>query len=65
MANEINKDQAKDIDSKSKVLDLQEMDAVDGGLMAWSTTSNNCGGVTKDEWSTESNGCTKTALAVK
>lgn len=61
MTNPTKKDQAAEIDNKSKVLDLQEMDAVDGGLMAWSTTSNNCGGVTADEWSTESNGCPKTA----
>lgn len=57
MTNEIKQDQATD--TKSKVLDLQEMDAADGGAMAWSTSSNNCGSVGSDEWSTSSNGCTK------
>lgn len=65
MTNETKKDQANEIDSKAKVLDLQELDAVDGGAMAWSTESVNCGGVTKDEWSTRSTGCPKTALAVQ
>lgn len=42
---------------KNKVLDLQALIEVDGGLMSWSTASWNCGGVGADEWSTGSGGC--------
>ncbi|MCI2263219.1 hypothetical protein [Xanthomonas indica] len=45
--------------AKMKVLALQELEGVSGGLAAWSTDSINCGGVTKDEWSTASRGCPK------
>ncbi|WP_279361520.1 hypothetical protein [Xanthomonas sacchari] len=43
--------------AKMKVLALQELEGVSGGAAAWSTDSVNCGGVTKDEWSTKSQGC--------
>ena len=42
---------------KNKVLDLQALSEVDGGLMSWSTTSGGCGSVRADEWSTTSDGC--------
>jgi hypothetical protein len=43
--------------SQMKVLGLQELGQVSGGLAAWSTESNNCATVGADEWSTRSNGC--------
>ncbi len=44
-------------DSKTKVLDLQDLGEASGGAMAWSTQSTNCKGVEVGEWSTISDGC--------
>ncbi|GAB2871039.1 hypothetical protein GCM10027277_45510 [Pseudoduganella ginsengisoli] len=50
-------------DTQSKVLDLQELDNVDGGagdageLDAWSTMSRDCRAPAPNEWSTMSSGC--------
>ncbi|MBY0239747.1 MAG: hypothetical protein K2X55_10600 [Burkholderiaceae bacterium] len=58
MANDI-KQQVEN--TKAKVLDLQDLDLVDGGaaqggeLDAWSTISRDC--VRDTEWSTMSEGC--------
>lgn len=43
--------------SKMKVLGLQELGEVSGGLAAWSTESMNCATVDENEWSTRSGGC--------
>ncbi|MCF7751972.1 hypothetical protein KQ945_14525 [Bacillus subtilis subsp. subtilis] len=50
--------------AKMKVLALQELEGVSGGLAAWSTTSEGCNGVTKDEWSTFSKDCLKDANVI-
>jgi len=48
-------------DSKTKVLDLQELGEASGGAQAqpqaWSTRSIDCKGVEQNEWSTLSEGC--------
>ncbi|MEE2023935.1 MULTISPECIES: hypothetical protein [Alkalimonas] len=56
--------------SKMKVLGLQELKQVQGGRTAgdlapaaWSTWSNNCGGVKSNEWSMGSNGCRDKVIA--
>lgn len=56
--------------SKMKVLGLQELKQVNGGRTAgdvapaaWSTWSNDCGGVKSNEWSTRSNGCREEVIA--
>lgn len=46
-----------DIKNMKKVLDLQSLEYVQGGEMAWSTQSVDCGTVGDDEWSTQSKGC--------
>lgn len=52
-----------DLKNMKKVLDLQSLEQVQGGMMAWSTMSENCGTVGANEWSTKSNGCrTRVAL---
>lgn len=47
--------------SKTKVLDLQELDQASGGAAAdqeaWSTMSRDCKAVEVNEWSTVSEGC--------
>lgn len=48
----------------NKILKLQSMSskAAETELAAWSTSSYDCNTVGTDEWSTASNGCTKTQL---
>lgn len=53
-------------DSETFMNDLSDDEmGIQGGLAAWSMTSNGCKTVTHDEWSTTSNGCTReTTLAI-
>jgi len=57
----------KNLNGMMKVLDLQTLASVEGaGIVAyaWSTTSNSCGTVGSNEWSTGSAGCrTKVQMA--
>lgn len=50
-----------DLKNMKKVLDLQMLEYIQGGIdndvACWSTTSENCGTVQADEWSTWSKGC--------
>lgn len=58
MANDIKK--TPDADEQVKVLNLQDLaEDADASGGDWSTASNGCNSVTKNEWSTLSNGCTK------
>jgi hypothetical protein len=51
---------AQDTEDQVKVLNLQELaEDADASGGDWSTASNGCNSVTKNEWSTVSNGCTK------
>ncbi len=53
---------------KQRVLELQELAQVTGGrfeVQDWSTSSEGCGGVDDDEWSTWSNDCRNNKKVLK
>ncbi len=62
MTNDTKKTQAAD--DQIKVLNLQDLaEDADASGGDWSTTSEGCNSVTKNEWSTWSKGCIKDQIA--